>query len=433
MARKIQAIRGMNDILPEQSSVWQYLEKTVADVVKSYGYQQIRFPIVENTDLFKRGVGETTDIVEKEMYTFDDRNGESLTLRPEGTASCVRAADQAGLLFNQVQRLWYTGPMFRYERPQKGRYRQFHQIGVESFGMASADIDAELILLSAHLWKKLGLLEHVELQLNTIGLASERETYKAALVEYLTQFKQELDEDSQRRLITNPLRILDSKDEKTQAVLQGAPSLEDFIGDESQSHFERLKAILTANGISYVVNYRLVRGLDYYGKTVFEWVTRHLGSQATVCAGGRYDGLVEQLGGKATPAVGFAMGVERLILLLETLNLVPDDAKFSIDIFVVSFGDEADVASSVLAEQLRAADNDWVVLRHCGGGSFKNQMKKANNSAARLTVILGQEEVEQGICQIKDMLSGEQESRQLESVADYISAKLENLNKKQSN
>ncbi|QUX91113.1 histidine--tRNA ligase [Marinomonas sp. A3A] len=424
MARKIQAIRGMNDILPDQSSVWLYLEKTVADVVKSYGYQQIRFPIVENTDLFKRGVGETTDIVEKEMYTFDDRNGESLTLRPEGTASCVRAADQAGLLFNQTQRLWYTGPMFRYERPQKGRYRQFHQIGVESFGMGSADIDAELIILSARLWKKLGLLEHVELQLNTIGLASERETYKAALVDYLTEFKDQLDEDSQRRLGTNPLRILDSKDESTQAVLKDAPNLEDFIGEESQAHFELLQAILKANGISYVINRRLVRGLDYYGKTVFEWVTSHLGSQATVCAGGRYDGLVEQLGGKSTPAVGFAMGIERLVLLLETLNLIPDAAKFSTDVFVISMGDDAELASFVLAESLREENSNLVVLRHCGGGSFKNQMKKADRSEARFTIILGQDEVDNGICQVKDMSTGDQQSHPLVDVAAYIGAKL---------
>lgn len=424
MARKIQAIRGMNDILPGQSSVWQYLEGVVADVVKSYGYQQIRFPIVENTDLFKRGVGETTDIVEKEMYTFDDRNGESLTLRPEGTASCVRAADQAGLLFNQVQRLWYTGPMFRYERPQKGRYRQFHQIGVESFGMATADIDAELIVLSARLWKQLGLLEHVELQLNTIGLASEREAYKASLVEYLTAFKDQLDEDSQRRLSTNPLRILDSKDEATQALLNDAPNLDDFIGEESQAHFDRLQAILKANDIPFVINRRLVRGLDYYGKTVFEWVTTHLGSQATVCAGGRYDGLVEQLGGKATPAVGFAMGIERLVLLLETLELIPDSAKPSTDIFIVSFGDDAEIRSFVLAETIRAQAKDLVVLRHCGGGNFKNQMKKANSSGARFTIIIGQDEVDQGICQIKDMHSGEQESCSLDAVVTCINTKL---------
>ena len=424
MARKIQAIRGMNDILPDQSSVWLYLEKTVADVVKSYGYQQIRFPIVENTDLFKRGVGETTDIVEKEMYTFDDRNGESLTLRPEGTASCVRAADQAGLLFNQTQRLWYTGPMFRYERPQKGRYRQFHQIGVESFGMGSADIDAELIILSARLWKKLGLLEHVELQLNTIGLASERETYKAALVDYLTEFKDQLDEDSQRRLGTNPLRILDSKDESTQTVLKDAPNLEDFIGEESQAHFDLLQAILKANGISYVINRRLVRGLDYYGKTVFEWVTTHLGSQATVCAGGRYDGLVEQLGGKSTPAVGFAMGIERLVLLLETLNLTPDEAKFSTDVFVISMGDDAELASFVLAERLREKNSNLVVLRHCGGGNFKNQMKKADRSEARFTIVLGQDEIDSCICQVKDMSTGEQLPHSIDDVADYINAKL---------
>ncbi|WOD06730.1 histidine--tRNA ligase [Marinomonas sp. GJ51-6] len=424
MARKIQAIRGMNDILPDQSSVWLYLEKTVADVVKSYGYQQIRFPIVESTDLFKRGVGETTDIVEKEMYTFEDRNGESLTLRPEGTASCVRAADQAGLLFNQVQRLWYTGPMFRYERPQKGRYRQFHQIGVEAFGISSADIDAELIILSARLWQKLGLLEHVELQLNTIGLASEREAFKSALVEYLTEFKDQLDEDSQRRLTTNPLRILDSKDESTQSVLQGAPNLEDFIGEESQAHFERLQAILKANDIPYVINHRLVRGLDYYGKTVFEWVTTHLGAQATVCAGGRYDGLVEQLGGKATPGVGFAMGIERLILLLETLDLVPAAAKFSTDVFIVSMGDDAELTSFVLAEKLRETESGYVVLRHCGGGNFKNQMKKADRSEARLTLIIGQDEVDQGVCQVKDMLTGEQETCVFDDVVSYINSKL---------
>ncbi|MBJ7553486.1 histidine--tRNA ligase [Marinomonas spartinae] len=423
MARKIQAIRGMNDILPGQSSVWQYVENVVADVAKSYGYQQIRFPIVENTDLFKRGVGEATDIVEKEMYTFEDRNGESLTLRPEGTASCVRAADQAGLLFNQVQRLWYTGPMFRYERPQKGRYRQFYQIGLECFGMASADIDAELIVLLARLWKKLGLLEHVELQLNTIGESSEREAYKAALVEYLTGFKDKLDEDSQRRLTTNPLRILDSKDADTQAILDNAPNLEDFIGDESRAHFDRLQSLLTANGVSFVINRRLVRGLDYYSKTVFEWVTTHLGAQATVCGGGRYDGLVELLGGKPTPAVGFAMGIERLVLLLETLDLIPEEAKPSTDLFIVSFGEDAEVRSFVLAEEIRSHTNDLVVMRHCGGGNFKNQMKKANNSGARFTIIIGQDEVDQGVCQIKDMQTGEQETCSFDSVVAYINTK----------
>jgi len=423
VARKIQAIRGMNDILPGQSSIWQYLEAKVAEVVNSYGYDQIRFPIVETTDLFKRGVGETTDIVEKEMYTFDDRNGDSLTLRPEGTASCVRAADQAGLLFNQVQRLWYVGPMFRYERPQKGRYRQFHQIGVETFGMASPDIDAELIILTARLWQQLGLLEHVTLELNTIGTAAAREAYKAALVTYLTAFKDELDEDSQRRLTTNPLRILDSKDARTQEILNNAPDLADHIDEESRLQFERLQEILTANDVPFTLNSRLVRGLDYYGKTVFEWVTTHLGAQATVCAGGRYDGLVEQLGGKATPAVGFAMGVERLVLLLETLNLVPEEAKSQTDIFIVSVGDAAELTTFTLAERLREAAKGWRILRHCGSGNFKKQMKKADASGARFTLIMGDAEIEEGICQIKDMSTGEQKNCVIDAVADYLSTK----------
>ncbi|WP_082827821.1 MULTISPECIES: histidine--tRNA ligase [unclassified Marinomonas] len=426
MARKIQAIRGMNDILPGQTSIWQYLEAKVADVVNSYGYDQIRFPIVETTDLFKRGVGETTDIVEKEMYTFDDRNGDSLTLRPEGTASCVRAADQAGLLFNQVQRLWYVGPMFRYERPQKGRYRQFHQIGVETFGMASPDIDAELIILTARLWQALGLLEHVELELNTIGTAAAREAYKAALVAYLTQYKNELDEDSQRRLDTNPLRILDSKDARTQEILNDAPDLADHIDDESRQEFERLKEILASSGIAFTVNSRLVRGLDYYGKTVFEWVTTHLGAQATVCAGGRYDGLVEQLGGKATPAVGFAMGIERLVLLLETLELIPAEAKSQTDIFIVSMGETAELSTFTLAERLRDADKGWRILRHCGGGNFKKQMKKADASGAKFTLIIGDTEIEEGICQIKDMSTGEQKNCVIDAVADYLSTKEQN-------
>ncbi|OUR73976.1 histidine--tRNA ligase [Marinomonas sp. 42_23_T18] len=413
----------MNDILPGQSSIWQYLEAKVAEVVNSYGYDQIRFPIVETTDLFKRGVGETTDIVEKEMYTFDDRNGDSLTLRPEGTASCVRAADQAGLLFNQVQRLWYVGPMFRYERPQKGRYRQFHQIGVETFGMASPDIDAELIILTARLWQQLGLLEHVTLELNTIGTAAAREAYKAALVTYLTAFKDELDEDSQRRLTTNPLRILDSKDARTQEILNNAPDLADHIDEESRLQFERLQEILTANDVPFTLNSRLVRGLDYYGKTVFEWVTTHLGAQATVCAGGRYDGLVEQLGGKATPAVGFAMGVERLVLLLETLNLVPEEAKSQTDIFIVSVGDAAELTTFTLAERLREAAKGWRILRHCGSGNFKKQMKKADASGARFTLIMGDAEIEEGICQIKDMSTGEQKNCVIDAVADYLSTK----------
>lgn len=428
MANKVQAIRGMNDILPAETPIWQYLETIVADIVSRYGYQQIRFPLVESTDLFRRGVGETTDIVEKEMYTFNDRNGESLTLRPEGTASCVRAANQAGLLYNQIQRLWYMGPMFRYEKPQKGRYRQFHQIGVETFGIATPDIDAELLILTARLWESLGLLPHVTLQLNTLGAANAREEYKSALVEYLEKRKGELDEDSQRRLLTNPLRILDSKDEKTQAILDQAPVLSDYIDTESKQEFERLQELLTANNIAFEINTRLVRGLDYYGKTVFEWVTTHLGAQATVCAGGRYDGLVEQLGGKSTPAIGFAMGVERLALLLESLDLIPEKVRSQVDVYVVSLGTEAEVAAFKIAENLRSVGESWVVLNHCGGGNFKKQMKKADLSNARFTLIIGGDELEAGTCQIKEMQSGVQETCTLDEVGQYLLQKYNALN-----
>ncbi len=311
----IRAIRGMNDILPDETPHWRRLEQTVSQLLASYGYGEIRLPVVEQTELFKRSIGEVTDIVEKEMYTFDDRNGDSLTLRPEGTAGCVRAAIQQGLL-TVPQRLWYAGPMFRYERPQKGRQRQFHQIGVEAFGIASADMDAELILLCARLWRQLGLADSVELQINSIGSSAARRAYRAALVDYLSAHADALDEDSQRRLHSNPLRILDSKNPRTQALLDAAPALADYLDDEARDDFERLCELLQAAGLAYVVNPRLVRGLDYYNKTVFEWVTERLGAQGTVCAGGRYDGLVEQLGGKSTPAVGFAMGMERLVLLM---------------------------------------------------------------------------------------------------------------------
>ncbi|MCW8996740.1 MAG: histidine--tRNA ligase, partial [Psychromonas sp.] len=304
MAKKIQAIRGMNDTLPEQTPVWQKLESLFRQVVSSYGYSEIRMPIVEYTNLFKRSIGEVTDIVEKEMYTFADRNGDSLTLRPEGTASCVRAGNENGLLYNQERRLWYTGPMFRHERPQKGRYRQFHQFGVETFGIASADIDAEVILLSARLWKALGIEQHVELQLNSLGSNEARALYKEALVEFLAKHVDKLDEDSKRRMTTNPLRVLDSKNPEVQALLVDAPKLSEHLDDESVAHFQLLQKYLDAAGVKYVINERLVRGLDYYNRTVFEWVTNSLGAQGTICAGGRYDGLVEQLGGKSTPAVG---------------------------------------------------------------------------------------------------------------------------------
>ncbi|WP_415888104.1 histidine--tRNA ligase [Neptuniibacter sp. QD37_6] len=376
----------MNDILPEQTPVWQYLEQTVKDVLSAYGYSEIRMPVVEQTNLFKRSIGEVTDIVEKEMYTFDDRNGESLTLRPEGTASCVRAAEEHGLLFNQMQRFWYQGPMFRYERPQKGRYRQFHQIGVETFGMASSDIDAEVIMLSARLWKRLGLLDSVTLQLNSLGSNEARAEYKAALVEYLEKRKDQLDEDSLRRLDSNPLRILDSKDQNTQALLDEAPVLTDYLDEESKTHFAELTAMLDEAGIAYEINPRLVRGLDYYCKTVFEWVTEKLGAQGTVCAGGRYDGLVKQLGGRPTPAVGFAMGVERLILMLETLDLIPESVKQPFDLYVAAEVKGIQSRIVLFADKLRDQFPGLRVRIHCGG--LKNISQKAQQTGAPIVLLL---------------------------------------------
>ncbi|XAF52349.1 histidine--tRNA ligase [Marinobacter alkaliphilus] len=404
---KIQAIRGMNDILPEQTPVWQYVESTVRQVLGQYGYQEIRMPVVEQTELFKRSIGEVTDIVEKEMYTFDDRNGDSLTLRPEGTAGCVRAAEEHGLLFNQTRRLWYTGPMFRHERPQKGRYRQFHQIGVECFGMDGPDIDAELLILTARLWQALGLAGHTRLEINSIGTSEARKVYRQALVDYLDQYRDQLDDDSKRRLTTNPLRILDSKDAGTRKILEGAPSLDDYLDDESRAHFEQLKGLLDAAGVKYSVNPALVRGLDYYGKTVFEWITDSLGAQGTVCAGGRYDGLVEQLGGKPTKAVGFAMGLERLILLLETLELVPDYVNNHADVYVTAMGDKVIAPAMAIAEELRSALPGSVVVTHCGGGSFKSQMKKADRSGARYAVILGENELASGNVGLKPLRDDE--------------------------
>jgi histidyl-tRNA synthetase len=393
----------MNDILPDQTPVWQYVESTVRQVLGQYGYQEIRMPVVEHTELFKRSIGEVTDIVEKEMYTFEDRNGDSLTLRPEGTAGCVRAAEEHGLLFNQTRRLWYTGPMFRHERPQKGRYRQFHQIGVECFGMAGPDIDAELLILTARLWNAFGLSDHARLEINSIGTSESRKVYRQALVAYLEQYQDKLDDDSKRRLTTNPLRILDSKDPATREILQGAPSLDDYLDDESRQHFEQLKAMLDAAGIAYTVNPALVRGLDYYGKTVFEWITDSLGAQGTICAGGRYDGLVEQLGGKPTVAVGFAMGLERLILLLETLELVPEHVNNQADVYVTAMGDQAVAPAMALAETLRNELPGRIVVSHCGGGSFKSQMKKADRSGARFAVILGENEIAQGTAGLKPL------------------------------
>ena len=388
---KIQSIRGMNDLLPDQSATWQYLERVIADVLARYSYREIRFPILEQTELFKRSIGEVTDIVEKEMYTFDDRNGDSLTLRPEGTASCVRACNQNGLLHNQIQRLWYMGPMFRHERPQKGRLRQFHQVGVEAFGLNGPDIDAELLVLTARLWKALKIDHAVTLQINSLGTAADRAAYRAALVDYLSAREEQLDEDSQRRLHSNPMRILDSKNATTQALLNGAPSLEDFIDSESSEHFKQLRSMLDAAGVSYQVNSRLVRGLDYYSKTVFEWVTTSLGAQGTVCAGGRYDGLVEQLGGKPCPGVGFAMGMERLVLLLDELDVVPDSVAQTVDLYLVAVGD-VERQALVLAESLRSDCPAVRMQTNCGGGSFKSQMKKADKSGASIALILGEDE-----------------------------------------
>ena len=397
---KIQSIRGMSDLLPEQSATWQYLERVVADVLARYSYREIRFPLLEQTELFKRAVGEVTDIVEKEMYSFDDRNGDSLSLRPEGTAGCVRACTENGLLHNQTQRLWYMGPMFRHERPQKGRLRQFHQIGVEAFGLKGPDIDAELLLLTARLWKILKIDHAVKLEINSLGTSDDRKRYRAALVEYLTARYEQLDEDSQRRLQSNPMRILDSKNADVQALLHAAPNLADFIDDESRQHFERLCAMLDAADVPFQINPRLVRGLDYYGKTVFEWVTTHLGAQGTVCAGGRYDGLVEQLGGKPCPGVGFAMGIERLVLLLDELGVVPDSIAHQVDVYLMAVGD-VEQQGLVLAEKLREQCPRLRIEHHCGGGSVKSQIKKADKSGATIALIMGEDEAASGTIGVK--------------------------------
>jgi len=400
VAKFIQAIRGMNDILPEQTPVWQMAEQAIRTAVASFGYSEIRMPIVESTDLFKRSIGEVTDIVEKEMYTFDDRNGDSLTLRPEGTASCVRAGNQHGLLYNQEQRLWYTGPMFRHERPQKGRYRQFTQFGVEVYGIADADADAEVLLLSHTLWQKLGMSEHVRLEINTLGDSAERATYRDQLIAFLEQHLDVLDEDAKRRMYSNPLRVLDTKNPAIQAILVDAPKLSECLGEESKQHFAKLCQLLDLAGIKYQINERLVRGLDYYNRTVFEWITDSLGAQGTVLAGGRYDGLVEQLGGKSTPAVGFAMGIERIVLMLQALELT-QDVKPTVDVYVAAMGDEAQQQSFIIAQQLRVAHPNLRIMKHCGAGNFKKQMKKADRSGAKVVLILGQDEIEQQLVSVK--------------------------------
>ena len=423
MSKHIQAVRGMNDILPEETPAWRYLEEVVRQLLDSYGYHEIRMPIVEKTELFKRSIGEVTDIVEKEMYTFEDRNGDMLTLRPEGTAGCVRAAIQNGMLHNQTQRLWYRGPMFRHERPQKGRYRQFHQIGVEVFGLEGPDVDAEHIMMTARLWKMLGLQDDVILQLNSLGSSVSRTAYRAILVEYLWKHVDSLDADSKRRLDSNPLRVLDSKNPAMREIIDNAPKLNEHLDEESQAHFDQLCGMLDAVGIKYQINPCLVRGLDYYGKTVFEWVTDKLGAQGTVCAGGRFDGLVEQLGGKSVPAVGFAMGVERLVSLLELEHT--SLSHYQPHAYMVLVGEAAQREGLVLGEQLRDALPQLRLEVHCGGGSFKSQFKKADKSGAPLALIIGEEEMEQGSIGIKFLREKRDQqslprSEAIDFLADYL-------------
>ncbi|WP_370978795.1 histidine--tRNA ligase [Agaribacterium sp. ZY112] len=401
--KKLQAITGMKDLLPGDSPVWQYLENTIRSVLQSYGYREIRFPILEQTELFKRGIGEATDIVEKEMYTFEDRNGDMLTLRPEGTASCVRACEQHQMLFDRgilTQKLWYTGPMFRHEKPQKGRLRQFHQFGVEAFGFKGPDVDAELLQMTASLWKKLGILDVVSLQLNSLGNAAARKAHRQALIAYFEQHVDQLDDDSKRRLHTNPLRIFDSKVDSTRSLFDKAPMLNEYLDDESKEHFDALLKLLDELGVNYTIDPLLVRGLDYYSNTVFEWVTDKLGSQGTICGGGRYDSLVEQLGGKPTSAIGFGMGVERLILMLTELNLVPEQVQQQLDVYILAVGDvKADAMK--LGQELRDSVEGLRVQVHGGAGNFRAQMKKADRSGASIALVLGEDEVSRGVVAVK--------------------------------
>jgi len=408
----------MHDTMPDQVSRWQHIEKVSRQILDAYGYQEIRVPLLEKTELFKRSIGEVTDIVEKEMYTFEDRNGDSLTLRPEGTASCVRAASEHGLLRNQVQRLWYNGPMFRHERPQKGRYRQFHQIGVEAFGLPGPDIDAEHIAMTARLWQQLGL-DDLKLQLNSLGSAEARRAYKALLVDYFYASRDQLDEDSLRRLDSNPLRILDSKNPDMQALIAAAPLMTEHLDDESKAHFDQLLAYLDSAGIGYDINPRLVRGLDYYCRTVFEWISANLGAQGTVCAGGRFDNLVEHLGGEPTPAAGYAIGLERLVVLLEAAgNPQPDDVPHA---YLIMVGEDASTQGFRIAEQLRDAVPLLRLVMNCGGGSFKSQFKRADKSGALVSLVLGEDEIKHSKISIKPLREeGEQVLFDMEQAAQYL-------------
>ncbi|HFE37979.1 MAG TPA: histidine--tRNA ligase [Gammaproteobacteria bacterium] len=421
MTQSIQAVRGMPDILPDETPCWQYLETEIKRVLSAYGYQEIRFPLLEKTALFKRSIGEVTDIVEKEMYTFEDRNGDSLTLRPEGTAVCVRAGIERGLLYNQTQRLWYMGPMFRHERPQKGRYRQFHQVGVETFGISGPDIDAELILISRRLWQRLGLLKHLRLEINTLGTPESRAAYREKLIEYLLAHEHELDAESRSRLHSNPLRILDSKNPNTRQIVKGAPDMMAFMDAASKAHFQLLCEFLDDNGVDYIVNPRLVRGLDYYSKTVFEWITDQLGAQGTVCAGGRFDGLVDYLGGKSTPAVGFAMGLERLVSMITDLDILK--TKPRVDCYLVLAGEAAQRKGLQLAERVHNALPHINLLSHCGGGSFKSQMKKADRSGASIALIIGDDELAQQSINVKYLRENKPQSTCAETaLTEFLAA-----------
>ena len=421
MAKNIQAIRGMNDCSPTESPLWQWIEGQVRQILSSYGYSEVRMPIVESTPLFARAIGEVTDVVSKEMYTFWD-NDEQLTLRPEGTAGCVRAAIEHGWIYNNEQRLWYMGPMFRHERPQKGRYRQFHQAGVEVFGIATPEIDAELIILTARLWKALGIDQHVSLQLNSIGSLEARANYRSALVAFLENHQDLMSEEEKERLVKNPLRILDTKNQALQDVLDGAPKLLDYLDDESREHFAQLCGLLDAVGIQYEINPKLVRGLDYYNKTVFEWVTSALGAQGTVCGGGRYDGLVEQLGGHATSGVGFAMGLERLVLLVQEVNKsIP--AKSAVDIYVVYQGEGTILAAFQLAEKLRSELPHLSTMLHCSGGNFKKQFRRADKSGATLALVLGESEVQNNQVVVKHLLgTAEQQTIDVANLIEHLKA-----------
>jgi len=421
VAKNIQAIRGMNDCSPTESPLWQWIEGQVRQILSSYGYSEVRMPIVESTPLFARAIGEVTDVVSKEMYTFWD-NDEQLTLRPEGTAGCVRAAIEHGWIYNNEQRLWYMGPMFRHERPQKGRYRQFHQAGVEVFGIATPEIDAELIILTARLWKALGIDQHVSLQLNSIGSLEARANYRSALVAFLENHQDLMSEEEKERLVKNPLRILDTKNQALQDVLDGAPKLLDYLDDESLEHFAQLCGLLDAVGIQYEINPKLVRGLDYYNKTVFEWVTSALGAQGTVCGGGRYDGLVEQLGGHATSGVGFAMGLERLVLLVQEVNKsIP--VKSAVDIYVVYQGEGTTLAAFQLAEKLRSELPHLSTMLHCSGGNFKKQFKRADKSGATLALVLGESEVQNNQVVVKHLLgAAEQQTIDVANLIEHVKA-----------